>query len=209
MKENKFYMDNETILKELDTENEYFKEDRNFLTKIITKNPNIGIIYPMNFINLKLDYLSTTFGVGLDSSSEKTPLNCFYEHILKYIDPSNDRVAIFGVLNSKEYISNIPYNKYIINFANTVKSIITKDIDSIYNDMVETINDSGFLFIDFLNKKAILFSSEYEYSRSGLINKPIVKIEGFYKILDDGIFAPFTVNDVKEKSDLIFLMKGK
>ena len=44
MEENKFYIDNETIIKELDTENEYFKEDREFLTKIITKNPNVGII---------------------------------------------------------------------------------------------------------------------------------------------------------------------
>lgn len=130
MEENKFYIDNETIIKELDTEDEFFKEDREFLTKIITKNPDIGIIYPINFINLKLEYSKTIFAAGLNSSSDKTPLNCFYDHILKYINPSNNRIAIFGVLNSKEYISNIPYNKYIINFTNKVKSTICKDIDS-------------------------------------------------------------------------------
>lgn len=208
MEENKFYIDNETILKELDTENEYFKEDREFLTKIITKNPNVGIIYPMNFINLNNDY-TAMFGVVSDPSSDKNPLNCFYEHILKYINPSNNRIAIFGVLNSKEYASNIPYSKYIVNFTNKVKSVISKTVNSIYDNITENINNNNFLFIDFLNKKAILFSSKYEYNRSSLINKPTVKIEEFYKILDDGTFAPFTVDDVKEKSDLIFLMKGK
>lgn len=208
MEENKFYIDNETIIKELDTENEYFKEDREFLTKIITKNPNIGIIYPMNFINLNKDYTSM-FGVVSDPSSDKNPLNCFYEHILKYIDPSNNRIAIFGVLNSKEYASNIPYSKYIVNFTNKVKSVIYKSVNSIYENTTENINNNNFLFIDFLNKKAVLFSGKYEYSRSSLINKPTVKIEEFYKILDDGTFALFTVDDVKEKSDLIFLMKGK
>lgn len=208
MEENKFYIDNETILKELDTENEYFKEDREFLTKIITKNPNVGIIYPMNFINLNNDY-TAMFGVVSDPSSDKNPLNCFYEHILKYINPSNNRIAIFGVLNSKEYASNISYSKYIVNFTNKVKSVISKTVNSIYDNITENINNNNFLFIDFLNKKAILFSSKYEYNRSSLINKPTVKIEEFYKILDDGTFAPFTVDDVKEKSDLIFLMKGK
>lgn len=208
MEENKFYIDNETLIKELDTENEYFKEDREFLTKIITKNPNVGIIYPMNFINLNMDYTSM-FGVVSDPSSDKNPLNCFYEHILKYINPSNNRIAIFGVLNSKEYVSNIPYSKYIVNFTNKVKSVICKSVNSIYENTTENINNNNFLFIDFLNKKAVLFSGKYEYSRSGLINKPTVKIEEFYKILDDGTFAPFTVDDVKEKSDLIFLMKGK
>lgn len=208
MEENKFYIDNETILKEFDTENEYFKEDREFLTKIITKNPNIGIIYPMNFINLNKDY-TAMFGVVSDPSSDKNPLNCFYEHILKYINPSNNRIAIFGVLNSKEYVSNIPYSKYIVNFTNKVKSVICKSVNSIYENTTENINNNNFLFIDFLNKKAVLFSGKYEYSRSNLINKPTVKIEEFYKILDDGTFAPFTVDDVKEKSDLIFLMKGK
>lgn len=208
MEENKFYIDNETIIKELDTENEYFKEDREFLTKIITKNPNIGIIYPMNFINLNKDY-TAMFGVVSDPSSDKNPLNCFYEHILKYINPSNNRIAIFGVLNSKEYVSNIPYSKYIVNFTNKVKSVICKSVNSIYENTTENINNNNFLFIDFLNKKAVLFSGKYEYSRSSLINKPTVKIEEFYKILDDGTFAPFTVDDVKEKSDLIFLMKGK
>ena len=208
MEENKFYIDNETIIKELDTENEYFKEDREFLTKIITKNPNIGIIYPMNFINLNMDY-TAMFGVVSDPSSDKNPLNCFYEHILKYINPSNNRIAIFGVLNSKEYASNIPYSKYIVNFTNKVKSVIYKSVNSIYENTTENINNNNFLFIDFLNKKAVLFSGKYEYSRSSLVNKPTVKIEEFYKILDDGTFAPFTVDDVKEKSDLIFLMKGK
>ncbi len=208
MEENKFYIDNETIIKELDTENEYFKEDREFLTKIITKNTNVGIIYPMNFINLNMDY-TAMFGVVSDPSSDKNPLNCFYEHILKYINPSNNRIAIFGVLNSKEYVSNIPYNKYIVNFTNKVKSVICKSVNSIYENTTENINNNNFLFIDFLNKKAVLFSGKYEYSRSSLINKPTVKIEEFYKILDDGTFAPFTVDDVKEKSDLIFLMKGK
>lgn len=208
MEENKFYIDNETILKELDAENEYFKEDREFLTKIITKNPNVGIIYPMNFINLNNDY-TAMFGVVSDPSSDKNPLNCFYEHILKYINPSNNRIAIFGVLNSKEYASNIPYSKYIVNFTNKVKSVISKTVNSIYDNITENINNNNFLFIDFLNKKAILFSSKYEYNRSSLIIKPTVKIEEFYKILDDGTFAPFTVDDVKEKSDLIFLMKGK
>lgn len=208
MEENKFYIDNETIIKELDTENEYFKEDREFLTKIITKNPNMGIIYPMNFINLNKDYTSM-FGVVSDPSSDKNPLNCFYEHILKYINPSNNRIAIFGVLNSKEYVSNIPYSKYIVNFTNKVKSVICRSVNSIYENTTENINNNNFLFIDFLNKKAVLFSGKYEYSRSSLINKPTVKIEEFYKILDDGTFAPFTVDDVKEKSDLIFLMKGK
>lgn len=208
MEENKFYIDNETIIKELDTENEYFKEDREFLTKIITKNPNIGIIYPMNFINLNKDY-TAMFGVVSDPSSDKNPLNCFYEHILKYINPSNNRIAIFGVLNSKEYVSNIPYSKYIVNFTNKVKSVICKSVNSIYENTTENIINNNFLFIDFLNKKAVLFSGRYEYSRSSLINKPTVKIEEFYKILDDGTFAPFTVDDVKEKSDLIFLMKGK
>jgi len=208
MEENKFYIDNETIIKELDTENEYFKEDREFLTKIITKNTNVGIIYPMNFINLNMDY-TAMFGVVSDPSSDKNPLNCFYDHILKYIDPSNNRIAIFGVLNSKEYVSNIPYNKYIVNFTNKVKSVICKSVNSIYENTTENINNNNFLFIDFLNKKAVLFSGKYEYSRSSLINKPTVKIEEFYKILDDGTFAPFTVDDVKEKSDLIFLMKGK
>lgn len=208
MEENKFYIDNETIIKELDTENEYFKEDREFLTKIITKNPNIGIIYPMNFINLNMDY-TAMFGVVSDPSSDKNPLNCFYEHILKYINPSNNRIAIFGVLNSKEYVSNIPYSKYIVNFTNKVKSVICKSVNSIYENTTENIINNNFLFIDFLNKKAVLFSGRYEYSRSSLINKPTVKIEEFYKILDDGTFAPFTVDDVKEKSDLIFLMKGK
>lgn len=208
MEENKFYIDNETIIKELDTENEYFKEDREFLTKIITKNPNIGIIYPMNFINLNKDY-TAMFGVVSDPSSDKNPLNCFYEHILKYINPSNNRIAIFGVLNSKEYVSNIPYSKYIVNFTNKVKSVICKSVNSIYENTTENINNNNFLFIDFLNKKAVLFSGKYEYSRSSLINKPTVKIEEFYKILDDGTFASFTVDDVKEKSDLIFLMKGK
>lgn len=208
MEENKFYIDNETIIKELDTENEYFKEDREFLTKIITKNPNMGIIYPMNFINLNKDYTSM-FGVVSDPSSDKNPLNCFYEHILKYINPSNNRIAIFGVLNSKEYASNIPYSKYIVNFTNKVKSVIYKSVNSIYENTTENINNNNFLFIDFLNKKAVLFSGKYEYSRSSLINKPTVKIEEFYKILDDGTFASFTVDDVKEKSDLIFLMKGK
>lgn len=208
MEENKFYIDNETIIKELDTENEYFKEDREFLTKIITKNTNVGIIYPMNFINLNMDY-TAMFGVVSDPSSDKNPLNCFYDHILKYIDPSNNRIAIFGVLNSKEYASNIPYNKYIVNFTNKVKSVICKSVNSIYENTTENINNNNFLFIDFLNKKAVLFSGKYEYSRSSLINKPTVKIEEFYKILDDGTFAPFTVDDVKEKSDLIFLMKGK
>lgn len=208
MEENKFYIDNETIIKELDTENEYFKEDREFLTKIITKNTNVGIIYPMNFINLNMDY-TAMFGVVSDPSSDKNPLNCFYEHILKYINPSNNRIAIFGVLNSKEYVSNIPYNKYIVNFTNKVKSVICKSVNSIYENTTENINNNNFLFIDFLNKKAVLFSGKYEYSRSILINKPTVKIEEFYKILDDGTFAPFTVDDVKEKSDLIFLMKGK
>ena len=208
MEENKFYIDNETILKELDAENEYFKEDREFLTKIITKNPNIGIIYPMNFINLNNDY-TAMFGVVSDPSSDKNPLNCFYEHILKYINPSNNRIAIFGVLNSKEYASNIPYSKYIVNFTNKVKSVICKSVNSIYDNITENINNNNFLFIDFLNKKAILFSGKYEYNRSSLINKPTVKIEEFYKILDDGTFAPFTVDDIKEKSDLIFLMKGK
>lgn len=208
MEENKFYIDNETIIKELDTENEYFKEDREFLTKIITKNTNVGIIYPMNFINLNMDY-TAMFGVVSDPSSDKNPLNCFYEHILKYINPSNNRIAIFGVLNSKEYVSNIPYNKYIVNFTNKVKSVICKSVNSIYKNTTENINNNNFLFIDFLNKKAVLFSGKYEYSRSSLINKPTVKIEEFYKILDDGTFAPFTVDDVKEKSDLIFLMKGK
>ena len=75
--------------------------------------------------------------------------------------------------------------------------------------MEESINGNSFLFIDFLNKKAIIFYGSYDYSSSGLINRPIVKIERFYKILDDGTFSPFTVDDVKEKSDLIFLMKGK
>jgi hypothetical protein len=208
MEENKFYIDNETLLKELDTEDEYFKEDREFLTKIITKNPNVGIIYPMNFINLNTDY-TDMFGVVSDPSSDKNPLNCFYEHILKYINPSNNRIAIFGVLNSKEYVSNIPYSKYIVNFTNKVKSVICKSVNSIYENTTENINNNNFLFIDFLNKKAVLFSGKYEYSRSSLINKPTVKIEEFYKILDDGTFAPFTVDDVKEKSDLIFLMKGK
>lgn len=208
MEENKFYIDNETIIKELDTENEYFKEDREFLTKIITKNTNVGIIYPMNFINLNMDY-TAMFGVVSDPSSDKNPLNCFYEHILKYINPSNNRIAIFGVLNSKEYVSNIPYNKYIVNFTNKVKSVICKSVNSIYKNTTENINNNNFLFIDFLNKKAVLFSGKYEYSRSSLINKPTVKIEEFYKILDDGTFTPFTVGDVKEKSDLIFLMKGK
>lgn len=208
MEENKFYIDNETIIKELDTENEYFKEDREFLTKIITKNTNVGIIYPMNFINLNMDY-TAMFGVVSDPSSDKNPLNCFYEHILKYIDPSNNRIAIFGVLNSKEYASNIPYSKYIVNFTNKVKSVIYKSVNSIYENTTENINNNNFLFIDFLNKKAVLFSGKYEYSRSSLINKPTVKIEEFYKILDDGTFASFTVDDVKEKSDLIFLMKGK
>lgn len=208
MEENKFYIDNETIIKELDTENEYFKEDREFLTKIITKNPNVGIIYPMNFINLNMDY-NAMFGVVSDPSSDKNPLNCFYEHILKYINPSNNRIAIFGVLNSKEYVSNIPYSKYIVNFTNKVKSVICKSVNSIYENTTENINNNNFLFIDFLNKKAVLFSGKYEYSRSSLINKPTVKIEEFYKILDDGTFSPFTVDDVKEKSDLIFLMKGK
>lgn len=208
MEENKFYIDNETIIKELDTENEYFKEDREFLTKIITKNPNIGIIYPMNFINLNKDY-TAMFGVVSDPSLDKNPLNCFYEHILKYINPSNNRIAIFGVLNSKEYVSNIPYSKYIVNFTNKVKSVICRSVNSIYENTTENINNNNFLFIDFLNKKAVLFSGKYEYSRSSLINKPTVKIEEFYKILDDGTFAPFTVDDVKEKSDLIFLMKGK
>ena len=208
MEENKFYIDNKTIIKELDTENEYFKEDREFLTKIITKNTNVGIIYPMNFINLNMDY-TAMFGVVSDPSSDKNPLNCFYDHILKYIDPSNNRIAIFGVLNSKEYVSNIPYNKYIVNFTNKVKSVICKSVNSIYENTTENINNNNFLFIDFLNKKAVLFSGKYEYSRSSLINKPTVKIEEFYKILDDGTFAPFTVDDVKEKSDLIFLMKGK
>ncbi len=208
MEENKFYIDNETIIKELDTENEYFKEDREFLTKIITKNTNVGIIYPMNFINLNMDY-TAMFGVVSDPSSDKNPLNCFYEHILKYINPSNNRIAIFGVLNSKEYVSNIPYSKYIVNFTNKVKSVICKSVNSIYKNTTENINNNNFLFIDFLNKKAVLFSGKYEYSRSSLINKPTVKIEEFYKILDDGTFAPFTVDDVKEKSDLIFLMKGK
>lgn len=208
MEENKFYIDNETIIKELDTENEYFKEDREFLTKIIAKNTNVGIIYPMNFINLNMDY-TAMFGVVSDPSSDKNPLNCFYEHILKYINPSNNRIAIFGVLNSKEYVSNIPYNKYIVNFTNKVKSVICKSVNSIYENTTENINNNNFLFIDFLNKKAVLFSGKYEYSRSSLINKPTVKIEEFYKILDDGTFAPFTVDDVKEKSDLIFLMKGK
>ena len=208
MEENKFYIDNETIIKELDTENEYFKEDREFLTKIITKNPNVGIIYPMNFINLNMDY-NAMFGVVSDPSSDKNPLNCFYEHILKYINPSNNRIAIFGVLNSKEYVSNIPYSKYIVNFTNKVKSVICKSVNSIYENTTENINNNNFLFIDFLNKKAVLFSGKYEYSRSSLINKPTVKIEEFYKILDDGTFSPFTVYDVKEKSDLIFLMKGK
>lgn len=208
MEENKFYIDNETIIKELDTENEYFKEDREFLTKIITKNPNVGIIYPMNFINLNMDY-TDMFGVVSDPSSDKNPLNCFYEHILKYINPSNNRIAIFGVLNSKEYVSNITYSKYIVNFTNKVKSVICKSVNSIYENTTENINNNNFLFIDFLNKKAVLFSGKYEYSRSSLINKPTVKIEEFYKILDDGTFAPFTVDDVKEKSDLIFLMKGK
>lgn len=208
MEENKFYIDNETIIKELDTENEYFKEDREFLTKIITKNTNVGIIYPMNFINLNMDY-TAMFGVVSDPSSDKNPLNCFYEHILKYINPSNNRIAIFGVLNSKEYVSNIPYSKYIVNFTNKVKSVICKSVNSIYENTTENINNNNFLFIDFLNKKAVLFSGKYEYSRSSLINKPTVKIEEFYKILDDGTFAPFTVDDVKEKSDLIFLMKGK
>lgn len=208
MEENKFYIDNETIIKELDIENEYFKEDREFLTKIITKNTNVGIIYPMNFINLNMDY-TAMFGVVSDPSSDKNPLNCFYDHILKYIDPSNNRIAIFGVLNSKEYVSNIPYNKYIVNFTNKVKSVICKSVNSIYKNTTENINNNNFLFIDFLNKKAVLFSGKYEYSRSSLINKPTVKIEEFYKILDDGTFAPFTVDDVKEKSDLIFLMKGK
>ena len=196
------------LIKELDTEDEYFKEDREFLTKIITKNPNVGIIYPMNFINLNMDYTSM-FGVVSDPSSDKNPLNCFYEHILKYINPSNNRIAIFGVLNSKEYVSNIPYSKYIVNFTNKVKSVICKSVNSIYENITENINNNNFLFIDFLNKKAVLFSGKYEYSRSSLINKPTVKIEEFYKILDDGTFAPFTVDDVKEKSDLIFLMKGK
>lgn len=208
MEENKFYIDNETIIKELDTENEYFKEDREFLTKIITKNTNVGIIYPMNFINLNMDY-TAMFGVVSDPSSDKNPLNCFYEHILKYINPSNNRIAIFGVLNSKEYVSNIPYSKYIVNFTNKVKSVICKSVNSIYENTTENINNNNFLFIDFLNKKAVLFSGKYEYGRSSLINKPTVKIEEFYKILDDGTFAPFTVDDVKEKSDLIFLMKGK
>lgn len=208
MEENKFYIDNETIIKELDTENEYFKEDREFLTKIITKNPNIGIIYPMNFINLNKDH-TAMFGVVSDPSSDKNPLNCFYEHILKYINPSNNRIAIFGVLNSKEYVSNIPYSKYIVNFTNKVKSVICKSVNSIYENTTENIINNNFLFIDFLNKKAVLFSGRYEYSRNSLINKPTVKIEEFYKILDDGTFAPFTVDDVKEKSDLIFLMKGK
>ena len=208
MEENKFYIDNETIIKELDTENEYFKEDREFLTKIITKNTNVGIIYPMNFINLNMDY-TAMFGVVSDPSSDKNPLNCFYEHILKYINPSNNRIAIFGVLNSKEYVSNIPYSKYIVNFTNKVKSVICKSVNSIYENTTENINNNNFLFIDFLNKKAVLFSGKYEYSRSSLINKPTVKIEEFYKILDDGTFAPFTVDEVKEKSDLIFLMKGK
>ena len=208
MEENKFYIDNETIIKELDTENEYFKEDREFLTKIITKNTNVGIIYPMNFINLNMDY-TAMFGVVSDPSSDKNPLNCFYEYILKYINPSNNRIAIFGVLNSKEYVSNIPYSKYIVNFTNKVKSVICKSVNSIYENTTENINNNNFLFIDFLNKKAVLFSGKYEYSRSSLINKPTVKIEEFYKILDDGTFAPFTVGDVKEKSDLIFLMKGK
>lgn len=208
MEENKFYIDNETIIKELDTENEYFKEDREFLTKIITKNTNVGIIYPMNFINLNMDY-TAMFGVVSDPSSDKNPINCFYEHILKYINPSNNRIAIFGVLNSKEYASNIPYSKYIVNFTNKVKSVIYKSVNSIYENTTENINNNNFLFIDFLNKKAVLFSGKYEYSRSSLINKPTVKIEEFYKILDDGTFASFTVDDVKEKSDLIFLMKGK
>lgn len=208
MEENKFYIDNETIIKELDTENEYFKEDREFLTKIITKNTNVGIIYPMNFINLNMDY-TAMFGVVSDPSSDKNPLNCFYEYILKYINPSNNRIAIFGVLNSNEYVSNIPYSKYIVNFTNKVKSVICKSVNSIYKNTTENINNNNFLFIDFLNKKAVLFSGKYEYSRSSLINKPTVKIEEFYKILDDGTFTPFTVGDVKEKSDLIFLMKGK
>ena len=160
MEENKFYIDNETLIKELDTEDEYFKEDREFLTKIITKNPNVGIIYPMNFINLEQDYARVTIGVVSDPSSDKNPLNCFYEHILKYINPSNNRIAIFGVLNSKEYVSNIPYSKYIVNFTNKAKSVICKSVNSIYENITENINNNNFLFIDFLNKKAVLFSGK-------------------------------------------------